>query len=374
MKRCMYCGQENDDASTNCSKCGNELLEMPIGEPGVIEELSEENPEEYPQEVEVPDVQYEEAVGAPQEMPEEEYGYLGHPEDQQYAGQAYGYEQPPQAYEAEYGYYDEPEEEPAPVSSGLLMKKARRRIKSFFFFVPMICFTVYTIASILNVALGSARVNIATVMNTLNKTVGENMLLRYANMAVKLLDRVDPLIFMAAMLVMLIPAILMMFGMWMAFCGTSTRRRETSTAGITMTKVGIVIKMILVCALLLAGIVLSVSYVVAAGAASSMMTLFVGIIVLLILVITTVFVILYYVQVMFALKVVKVNVRTGTFIGKIPGFSIFVNLLGCAVTVLCMLPMAPDDYIGLAAKGAYAAWLLFTSLWAVIYRATVKVK
>ena len=29
MKRCMYCGHENEDASETCVKCGNQLMEMP---------------------------------------------------------------------------------------------------------------------------------------------------------------------------------------------------------------------------------------------------------------------------------------------------------------------------------------------------------
>ena len=83
---------------------------------------------------------------------------------------------------------------------------------------------------------------------------------------------------------------------------------------------------------------------------------------------------MYYVQVIYGIKVVRTNAKTGADIGVIPGFAIFVGFIGCAFTVLCMLPMAPDDYIGLAAKGSYAAWLLIISLWALIYRLTVKVK
>ena len=104
------------------------------------------------------------------------------------------------------------------------------------------------------------------------------------------------------------------------------------------------------------------------------MSLIAGVIVLLIMILVTVFAIMYYVQVLFAIKVIKTNVKTGMDIGKIPGFAIFLGFLGCACTVLSMLPMAPDDYIGLAAKGTYAAWLLLISLWALIYRLTVKVQ
>ena len=41
MKRCMYCGNENNDTSLNCSKCGNRLLDAPI--PSAVEtEVPEE--------------------------------------------------------------------------------------------------------------------------------------------------------------------------------------------------------------------------------------------------------------------------------------------------------------------------------------------
>ena len=29
MKRCMYCGHENEDTAENCVKCGNLLLDVP---------------------------------------------------------------------------------------------------------------------------------------------------------------------------------------------------------------------------------------------------------------------------------------------------------------------------------------------------------
>ena len=105
-----------------------------------------------------------------------------------------------------------------------------------------------------------------------------------------------------------------------------------------------------------------------------MMSLIAGVIVLLILILITVFAIMYYVQVLYAVKVIRANVRSGRDLGRIPGYAIFVGFIGCAVTVLSMLPMAPDDYIGLITHGAYAAWLLMISLWAIIYKATVKVK
>ena len=97
----------------------------------------------------------------------------------------------------------------------------------------------------------------------------------------------------------------------------------------------------------------------------------------LVMIIITVFTIMYYIQVLFGMKVVKTNVKTGSYIGKIPGFAIFIGFVGAAVAGASMIFMAAEtyiDYIGLIARGATAVWLLLISLWAIIYRATVKVK
>ena len=104
------------------------------------------------------------------------------------------------------------------------------------------------------------------------------------------------------------------------------------------------------------------------------MSLILGIVGLLIVIIAAVLVILYYVQLIFAIRVVRRNAKTGDDIGKIPGYLIFVGILGAAVTGALMIPMSPDDYLGLVLFGATAAWLLVISIWAIVYRATVKVR
>ena len=53
-------------------------------------------------------------------------------------------------------------------------------------------------------------------------------------------------------------------------------------------------------------------------------------------------------------------------------FVLFAGVVLCLGTVAAMLPMAPDDYIGLAEKGASAAWMLFFSIWMIAYRIRVK--
>ena len=276
-------------------------------------------------------------------------------------------------YQDGYGQ-DQYDAEIYPDESPLLMKKARRRIRNPIGFLAMLCFTVYTIGSILNVALGNAITNISTVSNTITKMTGSNVAVNFMNSIVQMINGVNKWYLIGGGLGFCIPSILLMFALWMAFISTTNKQEKISTAGFTLARVAIIIKFIGVCALLIAAIVFSVAFVVSAGASSRMMPLIAGVIVLLILILIAVFAIMYYVQVLYAVKVMRANVRDGRDMGRIPGYAIFVGFVGCAVTVLSMLPMAPDDYIGLGTHGAYAAWLLLISLWAVIYKATVKIK
>ena len=398
MKRCMYCGHENDDSSQTCEKCGNQLMETPLQEElpfedatGEIPHLEEPIPDIQIKEEDIndvlsagsapmPAVEEEPAVqpeyGQPygsdpyaQQYADQEFNYAAQAEaQQQYAGQAYGYDTPPQYGPAD-NVYDRHTS-----GSGPIMKKARRRVRNPIAFIAVLIFTVSVIAEILNVALGNALLNISTVSHTITKMTGSNVAVDFMNNIVQMINGVNKWYLMGIGLAACIPSLLLMIGLWMAYASTTNKRVEISTAGYTMSKAAIIIKFIGVTLVLLAAIVFAVAFVVSAGAASSMMSLIAGVIVLLIMILVTVFAIMYYVQVLFAIKVIKTNVKTGMDIGKIPGFAIFLGFLGCACTVLSMLPMAPDDYIGLAAKGTYAAWLLLISLWALIYRLTVKVQ
>ena len=54
MKRCMYCGHENDDAAATCSVCGNKLgVSIPTVD-SVVEEVSLDEASETPEETPAP--------------------------------------------------------------------------------------------------------------------------------------------------------------------------------------------------------------------------------------------------------------------------------------------------------------------------------
>ena len=434
MKRCMYCGHENEDTAENCVKCGNLLLDVPGDDSAPLEEVPDElGPEPVPTEdipeINIPDMEphaqadrgenteepqnagaapaqgadgaaadAEQPGGGPstvdvnrggtyaamqQEQGEEEgapqyggqdYGYEAQEGGQpDYGGQGYGYHgeqgqaQGDGAYEDEEEYY-----EPGPVQV-----KSRKRVKSFLFFLAALCYTVRTGALIANAVTGNGMVTLKALSSNIRLFLGENMITNGLAGGVTQLEKMTAgkdLMVRLGSLGGCIPAVLITLGLWMAFISTTNKKEENSTAGLTLIRVIEILKMIAACIVLAGGIVISVAFVVAAGASSSTMSLILGILALLVVVIVAVFTILYYVQLIFSIRSVRRSVRNGDFIGKIPGFLIFIGLFLTALTGACMVPMAPDDYLGLILLGATAAWLLFISIWAIVYRATVKAR
>lgn len=415
MKRCMYCGNENDDSSQNCSKCGNKLLDLPPQQSMMAEEVPEEEAT-LPQEIdcETPDIKISEdsleeafqpeleqememAQEEAQESQQEEeytddegfegnesyqqqYGgrdyFQGYPGEtnvqQQYGGQAYGYEQQAQQYG--YGAEEGPEsydygQAKQPVSgSGQLMTAARKAVRSPLFFLAILFQTVMVGASVLNLVLGDVIASMNAMQATAQAALGSSMAIRFMNGIIDLLEGASSTAIVGIHAVICIPGLLICVALWMIFFQTSPSRKSISTSGLSMAKGMVILKFVGICLLLVCGLLVSVAFVVAAGAAASTVSIIVGVILLILLILISVLVILFYVQLLHAMKVIRYNVESGERRGRISSYVPVMGILLCVFTILCMLPMAPDDYFALVSRGASAAWLLFASLWLIRYR------
>ena len=419
MKRCIYCGHENEDAAQTCAMCGNRLVDVPEDGTAPIEEIPDEDfvpagvddseisnitiaeaePDEH---IDVEADQSEESPAAPAEDDGEvkrgqtyaaqqqyadadaqpyggqDYSYEAQEEaSSQYGGQAYGYDHSPETVGEPGEAYGSDED----YASEIIMEKSRRRVHSFLFFIAALLYSVKTIAGIVNCAasylpepLKEMGMHFSTYENTLRNWFGENEALDMLHRGIEWIGGVDPKIVLGVLLAGFIRGIFIMFGFWTAFSGIHPDEDEVRTSGLTMIRVWEILKMIVICLVLAAGIVFAVAYVVAAGAASSPMALIVGIVALLVVVIFSVLTIMYYVQLIFSVRMVRRNVRKGDDIGRMPGYLIFAGFVLLALTVLLILPMDPSEIIGLIYLGATAVFLLFILIWAIVYRATVKVR
>ena len=432
MKKCMYCGNENDDSSQNCSKCGNPLLDIPPQQavPSEITDAPEVTAEEDLQEGQAVEAvaesqngvsvseqdataekengqegqqpyyeqNYAQAAmeqqgympGMPygqqefdQNMPYEQQPYYEqgyNPELQQYNGQAFGTPEVQQQYGGQaYGYqqqpaqYGEPYQQPGRnQSSGnqeQLMIKGRKCVKSFLFFLVAVCFTGMLVASVLNIVSGSMQITLAMAENSILDALGDTVFVPYISTAFKYIDSIGGLTTIVIFLLLNLPALLICIGLWMMFFATSVKKDEISTTGYTMVKVIYVLKFIGCCLLL--GLLLAgcVAFVVAAGASESVTSIIVGVVVLLILIVISVLVIMFYVQLLHMMKVVKRNCRDGSDVG---GISLYVPVVGILIAIskgLSMIPMSPDDIFGLICQGCTAGWMLLASFWVFRYRA-----
>ena len=395
MKRCLYCGYENSDTADFCEKCGNQLLDNPT-EAGaeapfaVPEEDVSSAPETAPEEAAVeeePAAQAPEAEAQP--LPEQEapspagqpsdqiyadagYGYAAQASVQsEYDGQAYGYSQPEYIQEEN---LDETEAY-VPEDRDALRTKARKMIRNPLFFLAILSFSASVLIGIVYMITGGAVTNIATLSNTIRSQTGDLTALKYIDLFYSYVTGKDKILVTAVGVLMYVPSLITAIAMWMIFCQTTNKTEQINTSGFTFARVLKILEFIVVCLGILAGIGVSVYNVVTTAAAQAeVFMLFLCVIALLVAILIAVMIIMYYLQVIFSIRLVRTNCKTGENIGRIPGFVIFVLFLGALIQVLSVLPMAPDDYIGLASGITRAGWSVLIFLWAVVYKGVVKNK
>ena len=421
MKRCMYCGHENDDSVVTCAVCGNRLSDIPDGQTsrkiGFTEDFSEEDaaagqqadsfestqkPEEPAAETreafagqrpvddqfsgETPAGQFpeEENAGSEDSFEEMNYAQQADPEEA-FAGQPEGTVSG--QMQGGQQYYDGTDwRQDVAGGSKAFMIKARKRVKSLTFFLMALFFTAMLGLNAYNIISGNAMYNLSQADSMLANILGGNntfftqiltelcsqlvsMIVNVYGIAKQLGDNV----MLGILLVFLIPNALYCLALWLMFGQTDIRRRQFSMGGYTLARVMWVLKFIIACIVLGIGLVISLYFVVVGASSAQFTSSFIeGLLMLILMIVITLFVILYYIQWMFCLKVVKLNSKTGADPGKMPGYVAFISIIAAALCGLLMVPMAPNDYIGLAARGSAAGYFLFMGLWVIIYKIKVK--
>ena len=139
-----------------------------------------------------------------------------------------------------------------------------------------------------------------------------------------------------------------------------------------------VLKFVVACLVLAVGLIISVYFVVVGASSARFTSSFIqGLIMLIVMIFIAIFTIMYYIQWMYTLKCVKVNVRSGSDIGRVPTY---VGILSVILAVfilavffaLMLLPLAPNDYLGLAAGGTKALYFLVSGIWLLKYHRVVR--
>ncbi len=313
-----------------------------------------------------------------------QYGASGR---DQYGSAGYGYRQPGgQDAQGQGGRSDYGRRESAG-GSKVFMVKARKRVKSVTFFLMAFTFTAMFALNVYNIYCGNALRNITeseSMLTNILAGTGTNfftqILTELASQMVKMVVNVRSIVAslgqtveLGIAIVFLVPNVLYCLALWLMFFRTDTKRRQFPMGGYTLARVMMILKFLIACLVLAVGLVISVYFVVVgAQKKSGDSSLIQGVILLIVMIVVSIFVVMYYIQWMFCLKVVRDNAKKGTDPGRMPGFVVFLSLLCTAACVALMIPMASNDYIGLAARGAAALYFLTSGLWVLIYKIKVK--
>ncbi len=306
---------------------------------------------------------------------------------EQYGGAGYGYRQMQNSQQvsprerSDYGRRDQ-----SAGGNKAFIIKARKRVKSPAFFLMALFFTAMLVLNAYNIISGNAMYNLSQADVMLANILGGNnnfatqLLTELSSQLVSMIVNVYGIIEqfgqnvkLGILLVFLIPNALYCLALWLMFFQTNTRRRQFPMGSYTLARVMWVFKFILACAVLGVGLVISLYFVVVGASSAQFTSSFIeGLLMLVLMIVITLFVIMYYIQWMFCFKVVKLNSKTGADLGKMPGYVAFISIVAALLCVALMVPMAPNDYIGLIARGSSAGYFLFSGLWVFIYKIRVR--
>ena len=316
-------------------------------------------------------------------------GQYGAGSRDQYGSAGYGYRQPGGQDPQQPGGRPDYGRRESAGGSKMFMVRARKRVKSVTFFLMALTFTAMFALNVYNIYCGNALRNInesearlASILSGAGTNFFTQMLTEFTAQMVKLVVGIQGIISqygqsveLGIAVVFLVPNILYCLALWLMFFRTDTKRRQFPMGGYTMARVMMILKFLIACLVLAIGLVISVYFVVVGAqrkSGSIDSSLIQGVILLILMIVVSIFVVMYYIQWMFCLKVVRDNAKKGTDPGRMPGFVVFLSILCTVVCVLLMLPMAPNDYVGLAARGSAAAYFLISGLWVLIYKIKVK--
>ena len=314
--------------------------------------------------------------------------YEGAQNRDQYGRAGYGYRQPGQDPQAKGGRSDYGRRESSG-GSKTFMVKARKRVKSVSFVLMALAFTAMLALNVYNIYCGNALRNItdsktmlANILSGTDANFFTQMLTELASQMVNMITNIRSIVSslgqsveLGIAIVFLVPNVLYCLALWLMFFRTDTKRRQFPMGGYTMARVMMILKFLIACLVLAVGLVISVYFVVVGAQKKSGTidsSLIQGVILLIVMIVVSIFVVMYYIQWMFCLKVVRDNAKKGTDPGRMPGFVVFLSLLCTGVCIALMIPMASNDYVGLAARAAAAAYFLTSGLWVMLYKIKVK--
>ena len=317
-------------------------------------------------------------------------GRYAAPAREQYGSAGYGYRQAPEAAQ---GRPDLARMSTA-VGSKTILFRSRKMVRGFLFFLMTLFFTAMVAVNFCNLALpgamdpkvSNAYYNLSNLDSSLEGVLGSSngfatqliteLAKQIVSMAVNvngIIQQLGTSVQLSILLIFAVPNALFALALWIMLIQTKRDRSKFGLGGYTLARVMMVLKFVVACLVLAVGLIISVYFVVVGASSARFTSSFIqGLIMLIIMIFIAIFTIMYYIQWMYTLKCVKVNVRSGSDIGRVPTYVGILSIILAVFFALMLLPLAPNDYLGLAAGGTKTLYFLVSGIWLLRYHRVVR--
>lgn len=316
------------------------------------------------------------------------------PAREQYGSAGYGYRQAPSEGANSQGRTDLSRVSSSQVGSKTILFRSRKMVKGFLFFLMALSFTAMIVMNFWNCVLpgtmdpsiSNAQYNLNNASAYLTSILGDTngfalqLVSELTMHVVQLVTNVTGIVRqlgtsvqLGFLLVLAVPNVLYALALWIMFFQTKRSRTKFGMGGYTLARVMMVLKFIVGCLVLAIGLIISVYFVVVGASSAKFTSSFIqGLIMLIVMIVVAIFTIMYYVQWIFTLKCAKVNVKAGLDIGRAPVYIGVISILMALGQATAVLPLAPNDYVGIGAGASTALFFLVSGIWVLVYHAYVK--
>ena len=404
MKRCLVCGNVEEDSNVYCSSCGSALpTETPQGAAPAENAEDDEEYEIVYEEVEEEDDGSSEAAN---EAPEQEqparyqksepqiYGQAennvnpaayaqgavrrdfnpnqrqGYPQQGGYPGNQIprqGYPQGPQAR----GPMGRPMMNPA-VKNKKVQEAARSMLKSPIFFLIALFNTAALVGNVMTVFLN--QMNYSQAVKLIQSADLPAQLSGYANSLVTLLNQMDNgANMLIPNLLVYLPSLLFAVGLWLVFFCALAANENMSGAGFLFMKIDIIITMIFSFLCILAVLILFVAITVAAWVSGTQSTFVAAVVLLVVAIIISMMIIMYYFAFLGTLKTCRINGDSGEEYGKASRYVAVIKIIvGLTAIITILSGVVNNELASIIAGAGTLLWSVLFGLWIFMYRSKLE--
>ncbi|MDD6615621.1 MAG: hypothetical protein PUF13_05910 [Lachnospiraceae bacterium] len=251
-----------------------------------------------------------------------------------------------------------------------LMIESRKALHSPLFLLITFLYTAAIAASAVSAVMQN--LNFSHILQMLISVDAPGELMTYANKVVELLSRFDS----GAVIIVLvsrIPDVFLCLGLWIAYLTSGKRRRKMPGAGFLFARIGLVLKLIAGCVLMLVCLLLAVTFAVSAWVSGIRATEVASVIFLAAMIVLTMIIVMYFFCCLHTVKVCECNMVRGESEGRASAYAAVLTMLASLLSVLVLLYSVVNmEIVGIISAACSMVWMILMGIWMLGYRKVSK--